>query len=145
MVSIPARTLQSDLASRLHALVREHGEAYCAKARSWNATECQRELVHSEADIEVWLLWWHPDHATPIHDHGGAITVTTVLSGALFEERFAREGFGVRVTDTVLRGYGEYDTLYEPDIHRVRSVGPTISIHLHSPRAIDGKVYEELV
>lgn len=144
MVSIPVRARSSDdLTSRLHALVTEHGEAYCAKARGWNATECQRELVHRDADTEVWLLWWQPDHVTPIHDHGGAVTVTTVLSGALFEEQFERAGFGVRLTGSVRREVGDYDALDVPDIHRVRAVGPTISLHLHTPRAIDGRTFED--
>lgn len=141
MVSIPLRQ-PDNLASRLYALVREHGEAYCARARAWQSEECRREMVHAEADIEVWMLWWRPDHVTPIHDHGGAITTTTVLSGALFEESFARHHFGVRPTTSVRRDIGDYDTLAVPDVHRVRAIGPTISLHLHTPRAIDGAEFE---
>jgi predicted metal-dependent enzyme (double-stranded beta helix superfamily) len=141
VVSIPVRQ-PCTLATRLQALVREHGEAYCAHARAWQSEECRRELMHAEADIEVWLLWWRPDYVTPIHDHGGAITVTTVLSGALFEERFERHHFGVRPAGSIRRDPGDYDTLAVRDVHRVRAVGPTISLHLHTPRAIDGVEFE---
>lgn len=141
MVSIPVRQSPT-LASRLHALAQARGEALCVHARAWQSDDCRRELVHVEDDIEVWLLWWRPDHATPIHDHGGAITVTTVLSGALFEERFERHRFGVKPAGTIRRDIGDYDTMAVPDIHRVRAIGPTISLHLHTPRAIDGVEFE---
>ena len=140
MVSFPARALRSNLMGRLHGLVQRHGEAYLARARGGGT---QRELVHADADMEVWLLAWLPDHTTSIHDHGGAVTATAVLDGALLEERFVRAGFGVRAAGTVRRAAGDYDELDEGAIHRVRALGRTITLHAYAPRALDGRELEE--
>ena len=135
-------SLQSDLASRLGELARDHGPTFRARARFCEGDECHRELVHAGPDVEIWLLSWLPDQITPIHDHGGALTVTTVLAGALFEERFERVGERVRPSWTMRRGVGELDPIGATEIHRVRPIGSAVTLHLYAPSCVDGRIYQ---
>jgi hypothetical protein len=86
---------------------------------------------------------------TPIHDHGGAVTVTTVLSGSVLEERFERidpaggaGGDRVRPTWTTVRGPGDVDPIDPSAIHRVRPLGRVVTLHLYVPRCTDGRIYQ---
>jgi len=98
--------------------------------------------VHSGPDVQVWLLSWLPEQVTPIHDHGGALTVTTVLKGALFEERYERVGALVRPSWSVTRGVGELDPIDVTEIHRVRPIGSAVTLHLYAPSCVEGRIYQ---
>jgi predicted metal-dependent enzyme (double-stranded beta helix superfamily) len=136
---------ESDLSSFLGELVRDHGPAWHGRARFREGAECNRELVHTTAQLEVWLLSWLPGQVTPIHDHGGATTITTVLSGTVFEERFERtSGPLVRPTWTTLRAAGDIDRLDPAAIHRVRPLGNVVTLHLYLPACTDGQIYQAL-
>jgi predicted metal-dependent enzyme (double-stranded beta helix superfamily) len=127
----------------LATLVRDHGRAWHGRARFREGTEYHRERVHSTGDLEVWLLSWLPGQISPIHDHGGAVTVTTVLSGTVFEERFERTGGSlVRPTWTTLRSAGDVDRLEPAAIHRVRPLGNVVTLHLYVPTCPDGQIYQ---
>ncbi|HEY0193526.1 MAG TPA: hypothetical protein VGC42_20555 [Kofleriaceae bacterium] len=133
-----------DLSSVLGGLARERGGALCSQARFVAGDHYHRELVHHAPGLEVWLLSWLPGQVSPIHDHGGVITVTTVLSGRLFEERFERTGCGrlVRPSWSNTRVAGEIDPIDPSEIHRVTPVVPTVTLHLYAPGCADGAVYE---
>ena len=138
-----ARQTDSDLASILGDLVRDHGPAWHGRARFRDGAEYNRERVHCERDLEVWLLSWLPGQISPIHDHGSAVTVTTVLSGTVFEERFERtSGSLVRPTWTTLRAAGDVDRLDPGAIHRVRPLGSVVTLHLYVPACSDGQIYQ---
>jgi predicted metal-dependent enzyme (double-stranded beta helix superfamily) len=133
----------SDLVNILGDLVRDHGKTFHSRARFCDGAAYHRERVHAAPGYEVWLLSWLPGQITPIHDHGGALTVTTVLSGAVFEERFERlSGLDVRPTWTKLREAGDLDPITPATIHRVRPVGNAVTLHLYMPTAADGQIYQ---
>jgi len=135
-----------DLVKKLEDLVRDHGQAFRGRAvfqPASQASEPRRERVHIAPDFEVWMLSWLPGQVTPIHDHGGAVTATTVLSGTVLEDRF------VRVTDlearpiwTMARRPGDFDLIAATAIHRVRSIGHTVTLHLHAPACAEGRTFQ---
>jgi predicted metal-dependent enzyme (double-stranded beta helix superfamily) len=134
-----------DLTKVLRDLVRDHGDSFVRQARFVPGDEYHRELVHTAPGLEVWLLSWLPGQITPIHDHGGVVTVTTVLSGTVFEERFERASdFEVRSTPawTSVRLPGDIDPIDPVAIHRVRPVGSAVTLHLYAPSCADGQVYQ---
>jgi predicted metal-dependent enzyme (double-stranded beta helix superfamily) len=135
----------SDLAHLLRGLVRDHGPSFHGRARFRDGDEYNRELVHAAPGYEIWLLSWLPGQVTPIHDHGGAVTVTTVLSGTVLEERFERAGdldvLDVRPTSATLREIGDIDPIDPVRIHRVRPIGSAVTLHLYVPTYTDGQIY----
>jgi predicted metal-dependent enzyme (double-stranded beta helix superfamily) len=132
----------SDLAHLLRDLVRDHGASFHDRARFRDGDEYNRELVHAAPGYEIWLLSWLPGQVTPIHDHGGAVTVTTVLSGTVLEERFERAGeLEVRPTWAALREVGDIDPIDPSRIHRVRPIGSVVTLHLYVPTYTDGTIY----
>jgi predicted metal-dependent enzyme (double-stranded beta helix superfamily) len=132
----------SDLAHLLRNLVRDHGASFHGRARFRDGDEYNRELVHAAPDYELWLLSWLPGQVTPIHDHGGAVTVTTVLSGTVLEERFERTvDLEARQTWAALREVGDIDPIDQARIHRVRPIGSVVTLHLYVPTYTDGAIY----
>jgi predicted metal-dependent enzyme (double-stranded beta helix superfamily) len=132
----------SDLAHLLRGLVRDHGSSFQLRARFREGAEHHRELVHAAPGYEIWLLSWLPGQVTPIHDHGDAVTVATVLSGTVLEERFARTGdLAVRPTGATLREIGDIDPIDPGRIHRVRPIGSAVTLHLYVPTYNDGQIY----
>ena len=126
----------------LKNLVRNQGDTFQRRARFCEGAAYHRELVHTAPGFEVWLLSWLPGQVSPIHDHGGAVTVSTVLSGAVFEERFERTaGPLVRPTWAALREIGAIDPIDPVAIHRVRPVGSAVTLHLYLPACADGQIY----
>jgi hypothetical protein len=70
------------------------------------------------------------------------VTVTTVLSGAVLEERFQRTGdLEVRPTSASLREIGDIDPIDPTRIHRVRPIGNAVTLHLYVPTYTDGQRY----
>src|SRR6185436_16204623 len=99
---------------------------------------CFHERMLATPDFELWLLSWLPGQVTPIHDHGGAFNVTTVLAGNLLEERYAlTDGGRVRPIWTMVRSAGDLDPLEVTAIHRVRPLGTAVSLHLCAPVCLE--------
>ncbi|MGE4427946.1 MAG: cysteine dioxygenase [Solirubrobacteraceae bacterium] len=88
-------------------------------------------LLHSDADVTVWLLFWSPGHDTGFHDHDTSSAAVAVASGALRDERLAVHG------DPIVRGLqaGDVVTIEPSEIHRMHHAGgePTVSVHVYSP------------
>jgi len=132
----------SDLAHLLRGLVRDHGPSFHSRAKFCDGDEYHRELVHAAPGYELWLLSWLPGQVTPIHDHGDAITVTTVLSGTVLEERFELAGdLEARASWATLREIGDIDPIDPARIHRVRPIGSAVTLHLYVPTYTDGQIY----
>ena len=132
----------SDLAHLLRGLVRDHGASFQTRARFREGDEYNRELVHAAPGYEIWLLSWLPGQVTPIHDHGGALTVTTVLSGTVLEEHFERiHDLDVRPSWATLREIGDIDPIDPLRIHRVRPMCKALTLHLYVPTFTDGQIY----
>jgi hypothetical protein len=132
-----------DLVKTLEDLVRDSGRAFRDRAVFQPASEPHRERMHIAPDFEVWMLSWLPGHATAIHDHGGAVTATTVLSGTVLEERFVRvNDLEARPIWMMARRPGDFDLIAATAIHRVRSIGHTVTLHLHAPACAEGRTFQ---
>jgi predicted metal-dependent enzyme (double-stranded beta helix superfamily) len=147
VVQRAVRETRPDLSNILRDLIRDHGTAFQGRATFQEGADYHRQRVHAAPDLEVWLLSWLPGQVTPIHDHGGAVTVTTVLSGAVLEERFERVGRvdddRVLPTRTTVRGPCDIDPIDPAAIHRVRPLGRVVTLHLYVPACIDGRIFRE--
>jgi predicted metal-dependent enzyme (double-stranded beta helix superfamily) len=107
----------------------EKPEAWQPLARH-DAHERTYELLHRDAEIEIYLVCWMPGHDTGFHDHDDSSAAITVLEGAITEERLAITGT-VRRT---LQAEGTV-TIAKEAIHRVRHAGnePATTLHAYSP------------
>lgn len=155
-----------DLTHVLRDLVRDHARDFLDQAQFRDGAEYHRELIRAAPEFlaasrplhellrcrrpaglpecfELWLLSWLPGQVTPIHDHGGVETVTTVLSGAVLEERFERVyGTQVRPIGRLVRAVGDIDAIETSLIHRVRPLGNAVTLHLYVPACVDGQIFE---
>lgn len=102
----------------------------------WQAVVCHDErrrrpvrLLATER-YEVWVIGWTQGQGVPLHDHGDAAAVVTVVEGTLVEQEVAGRDLRTRVLparDTVVLAAGS--------IHEVRNrhAQPATSIHVYSP------------
>ena len=88
------------------------------------------QLLHRDADVEVYLVCWMPGHDTGFHDHDHSAAAITVVEGAITEERLAITGAVKRTLDK-----GDTVTIAREAIHRVRHAGqePATTLHAYSP------------
>lgn len=95
-----------------------------------DADERTYELVHRDADVEVYVVSWMPGHDTGFHDHDDSAAAILVVEGSVVEERL---GFGLR--DPVRYAAGELVEVPAEAIHRVRHAGraPAVTLHAYAP------------
>jgi len=88
------------------------------------------ELVHRDADVELYLVCWMPGHDTGFHDHDHSAAAITVLAGEITEELLSLSGAVERRV-----GGGEVLEIAKEAIHRVRHSGsePAVTLHAYSP------------
>ena len=104
---------------------------------AFDARQYRRVRLFRDENWEGLLLCWLPGQSTAIHDHGGSVGISFVLSGSLTEERWMPDGDGrplARAGDCqVTRGAAAVEML--DTIHRVanRSDEPAVSLHVYSP------------
>lgn len=89
------------------------------------------ELLHRDADVEVWVVSWMPGHDTGFHDHDDSAAVIVVAEGEIREQRLA---VGRANVDRRFVA-GQAFAVRPSDIHRVQHAGdaPTVTIHAYSP------------
>jgi len=101
--------------------------------------------LHSDDELDVWLISWVPGETTELHDHGGSLGAMTLLSGALHEFRWA----GDELRRRRLTGGDQaafplgwvHDVTWAPS--RVGpSHTPTMSVHAYSPPLTAMSYYE---
>ena len=109
-----------------------------ADTASWQPALCLPESderwwtrLHTDADVDVWLLSWLPGSATQLHDHGRSTAAFTVVRGTLREVRLDRRGHRI----TKQRRAGAATVVPPRVIHDVNGSGdePAVSIHAYSP------------
>ena len=97
--------------------------------------------LHSEDELDVWLISWAPGHATELHDHAGSLGALTVLSGALREYRWD----GKRLQGRRLEA-GDQAAFPLGWVHDVTADVPmvteTLSVHAYSPPLTAMSYYE---
>jgi hypothetical protein len=110
--------------------------------------------LHSDDELDVWLISWVPGEATELHDHSGSLGALTLLSGALHETRWAGDRLRRRrltAGDQAAFPLGwVHDVTWAPSADaRSGSVSapaavftPTLSVHAYSPPLTAMSYYE---
>ncbi len=52
--------------------------------------------LHSDDELDVWLISWAAGHTTELHDHAGSLGALTVLTGVLHEYRWSGDRLRLR-------------------------------------------------
>ncbi|MDJ0393427.1 cysteine dioxygenase family protein [Rhodococcus sp. G-MC3] len=109
----------------------------------WPTEERWSIRLHTDDDIDVWLISWVPDRSTELHDHAGSLGALTVLSGSLVEYRWAGDGLKRRRLDA--GDQASFPLGWVHDVMRAPasiSTGPTLSVHAYSPPLTAMSYYE---
>jgi hypothetical protein len=110
--------------------------------------------LHSDGELDVWLISWVPGEATELHDHSGSLGALTILSGALRETRWAGDQLRrrrLRAGDQAAFPLGwVHDVTWAPADARSNEESaesaaaptPTLSVHAYSPPLTAMSYYE---
>jgi Cysteine dioxygenase type I len=101
--------------------------------------------LHSEDDLDVWLISWVPGEPTELHDHSGSLGAMTLLSGALHESRWTGDRLRRRrltAGDQAAFPLGwVHDVTWAPTVAKAPQ-SPTLSVHAYSPPLTAMSYYE---
>jgi hypothetical protein len=101
--------------------------------------------LHSDDELDIWLISWVPGEATELHDHGGSLGALTLLSGALHESRWAGDELRRRrltAGDQAAFPLGwVHDVAWAPSATSL-SNSTTLSVHAYSPPLTAMSYYE---
>lgn len=123
----------------LARLIRFGPEAWAALAPylAFDQRQYRRVRLFRDEHWEGLLLCWLPGHATSVHDHGGSIGMSFVLSGTLTEERWrvAERGQPLAPLGAGEQSRGDHAVELLDTIHRVSNASqePAVSLHVYSP------------
>jgi predicted metal-dependent enzyme (double-stranded beta helix superfamily) len=96
----------------------------------------------SRAGCEVWLIAWPPGSGVPLHDHGEASALVTMLSGELQESLLPPDGPAVE------RSWRRHGSLEIPRYARHTvwnaSEQTAYSLHVYTPQLAAMTFYERL-
>lgn len=94
--------------------------------------------LHSDDDLDVWLISWVSGHPTELHDHAGSLGALTVVAGSLHEYRWDGGRLRSRLLDA-----GDQATFPLGWVHDVVSAqDAAISVHAYSPPLTAMSYYE---
>lgn len=109
----------------------------------WPTDERWATRLHSDDDLDVWLISWVPERSTELHDHAGSLGALTVLSGSLLEYRWAGTELKERHLDAGDQAAFPlgwvHDVMHDPASN---TTGPTLSVHAYSPPLTAMSYYE---
>lgn len=113
---------------------------------TWDTVERWSTRLHSDDDLDVWLISWTPDRSTELHDHAGSLGALTVLSGSLREYRWTGHDLTLRMLDAGDQAAFPLGWVHDVQRHDPLVVGsddgeqtappaatPTLSVHAYSP------------
>jgi YD repeat-containing protein len=99
--------------------------------------------LHSDDELDVWLISWVPGHGTELHDHSGSLGALTLISGALHEFRWDGQGLRRRRLDAGDQAAFPlgwvHDVTWAPGEH---ATAPALSVHAYSPPLTAMSYYE---
>lgn len=106
-----------------------------------NTHERWHVQLHTDDNVDVWLISWTADQGTDFHDHGESAGAFTVVQGELTEAVWAQQrGLGDHQGDdpgirNLPRAQGQTVTFGPHYVHDVRNLeGPVaVSVHAYSP------------
>ncbi|MET0388232.1 MAG: cysteine dioxygenase family protein [Polyangiales bacterium] len=124
-------------------------DQWCARLRFEDLSACavyprgaERSYVRlpSRAGCEVWLISWPPGSRAPLHDHGEASALATVLSGELSEWLKLPEA---RPVERIWRSHArlEIPTYARHEVWNA-SEHTAYSLHVYTPH-LDSMTYYE--
>ena len=96
--------------------------------------------LHTEDDLDVWLISWTSGHATELHDHAGSLGALTVLSGALREYRW--DGSRLRGRRLEAGDQAAFPLGWVHDVTAEVASTETLSVHAYSPPLTAMSYYE---
>lgn len=82
--------------------------------------------LHSDDELDVWLINWKPGLSTELHDHGGSLGALTVISGELREHRW--NGHRLRSRRLAAGDQAAFPLGWVHDV-----AGDALSVHAYSP------------
>jgi quercetin dioxygenase-like cupin family protein len=101
--------------------------------------------LHSDDELDVWLISWVPGEATELHDHSGSLGALTLLSGALQETRWAGDQLRHRrltAGDQAAFPLGWVHDVAWAEAKSDAAPAPTLSVHAYSPPLTAMSYYE---
>ncbi|MCW2649952.1 MAG: hypothetical protein QOE41_4582 [Mycobacterium sp.] len=99
--------------------------------------------LHSDDELDVWLISWVPGHTTELHDHSGSLGALTLLTGALHEYRW--DGAGLRRRRLDAGDQAAFPLGWVHDVTWAPTTGapaPALSVHAYSPPLTAMSYYE---
>lgn len=126
---------------------------------TWDRTDRWSARLHSDDEVDLWLISWTPDRSTDLHDHAGSLGALTVLSGALREYRWTGRHLDLRILSAGDQAAFPLGWVHDVQHHTStpprrdlvagetsRPVpvddGPTLSVHAYSPPLTAMSFYE---
>ena len=110
----------------------------------WDDVARWSTRLHSDDDVDIWLISWTEGTSTELHDHAGSLGALTVLSGSLTESRWTGRGLRDRVLDA--GDQASFPLGWVHDVMRTPgtapSSDPTLSVHAYSPPLSAMSYYE---
>ena len=98
--------------------------------------------LHTDDDLDVWLISWAPGHTTELHDHAGSLGALTVLSGSLYEHRWDGTRLRRRLLDTGDQAAFPLGWVHDVTATEQRDLPETLSVHAYSPPLTAMSYYE---
>ena len=99
--------------------------------------------LHTDDELDVWLISWVPGETTELHDHSGSLGALTLISGALDELRWDGDGLRRRrltAGDQAAFPLGwVHDVAWAPGAD---GFAPSLSVHAYSPPLTAMSYYE---
>lgn len=97
--------------------------------------------LHTDDELDVWLISWAAGHATELHDHCGSLGALTVLSGSLHEYRW--DGNRLRRRRLDAGDQAGFPLGWVHDVAAAPAGSPeTLSVHAYSPPLTAMSYYE---
>lgn len=124
--------------TELHEVVERYADAVRAGdyVAHFGTEERWHRRIHSDDDVDVWLISWTTEQGTELHDHGGSEGAFTVVEGGLHEYVWSGATSGA-VGELVdhRRGVRETVAFGADHVHDVRNHdrAPAVSVHAYSP------------
>lgn len=126
---------------------------------AWDPVERWSARLHSDDDLDLWLISWTPDRSTDLHDHAGSLGALTVLSGSLREYRWTGRDLALRILTAGDQAAFPLGWVHDVQHHESTPppqpvsgpadraeptvvTGPTLSVHAYSPPLTAMSFYE---
>ena len=98
--------------------------------------------LHTDDDLDVWLISWAAGHATELHDHAGSLGALTVLSGSLHEHRWDGTRLRRRLLDAGDQAAFPLGWVHDVTAAEQGDLPETLSVHAYSPPLTAMSYYE---